>query len=196
MFHHMFRMLSNRYEYRRRLPHFQKEDRPIFITFRRGLRAPLPDDCRDEVLRCCLRGTGTRFHLHAAVVMPEHVHLLLTPMRDPNGDMFWLADILKGIKGIGAARESGVGKLWTAVVGRIVRSCDSQRREHAAEDRLHPAESGTKRTGGSSRGIPVAVGQAGVGRTSCGADILVRQIFAGRNARTTQAKRKRPSRFL
>jgi len=114
--HHTFRMLGNRYEYRRRLPHFQKADRPIFVTFRRGLRTPLPNDCRDEVLRYCLRGNGTRFRLHAAVVMPEHVHLLLTPMRDPNGETFCLADILKGIKGASARRVNQLlgscGPLW------------------------------------------------------------------------------------
>jgi REP element-mobilizing transposase RayT len=34
--------------------------------------------------------------------MPEHVHLLLTPLRDAAGDSFWLADILKAIKGASA----------------------------------------------------------------------------------------------
>jgi REP element-mobilizing transposase RayT len=48
--------------------------------------------------------------------MPEHVHLLLTPMRGPNGDMFCLVDILKGIKGASARRVNQVlescGPLW------------------------------------------------------------------------------------
>jgi REP element-mobilizing transposase RayT len=48
--------------------------------------------------------------------MPEHVHLLLTPMRDPNGDMFCLVDMLKGIKGASARRVNQVlgscGPLW------------------------------------------------------------------------------------
>jgi len=38
-------------------------------------------------------------HLHAAVIMPEHVHLLLTPMRNAKGWPFPLKDILKLIKG-------------------------------------------------------------------------------------------------
>ncbi len=37
--------------------------------------------------------------LHAAVVMPEHVHLILTPTADAYGWSFALAVILKGIKG-------------------------------------------------------------------------------------------------
>jgi len=101
-------MLRNPYAYRRRLPHIQKADRPIFVSFRKGTRIPLSADCRDVVLQCCLRGNDSRFHLHAAVVMPEHVHLLLTPLRDANGDPFRLSDILKAIKG---ASARGVNKL-------------------------------------------------------------------------------------
>ena len=96
------RMLANKYEYRRRLPHFQKTDRAIFISFRKATRTPLPEDCRDAVLRCCLYGNGTRFHLHAAVVMPEHVHLLMTALRDARGGVFCLQDIMKAIKGASA----------------------------------------------------------------------------------------------
>jgi len=48
--------------------------------------------------------------------MPEHVHLLLTPMKGQNGDTFCLADILKGIKGASARRVNQAlgtcGPLW------------------------------------------------------------------------------------
>ena len=109
-------MLANKYDYRRRLPHFQKADRPIFVSFRKGTTAPLAEHCRSAVFDCCLYGNGTRFHLHAAVVMPEHVHLLLTPLRDANGDVFCLRDILKGIKGASARRVNQLldcsGPVW------------------------------------------------------------------------------------
>ncbi|HEY7098873.1 MAG TPA: hypothetical protein VH437_19245 [Terriglobales bacterium] len=95
-------MLRNKYEYRRRLPHYQKADCPIFVSFRKGTKVPLSGAARDLVLQCCLRGNNSRFHLHAAVVMPEHVHLLLTPLRDTNGEMFCLSGILRGIKGASA----------------------------------------------------------------------------------------------
>jgi REP element-mobilizing transposase RayT len=49
-----------------------------------------------------LRGNAYRFHLHAAVVMPEHVHLLLTPLRDENGWPYGLPAILKSLKGASA----------------------------------------------------------------------------------------------
>ena len=109
-------MLANNYEYPRRLPHYQKADRPIFVSFRKGLNTPLSERCRSAVLDCCLYGNGMRFHLHAAVVMPEHVHLLMTPLRDANGELFCLQDILKGIKGASARRvnqlTSGSGPVW------------------------------------------------------------------------------------
>ena len=109
-------MLRNAYQYRRRLPHYQKADFPLFVSFCKGTRSPLPEDCRDLVMECCLRGNSTRFRLHAAVVMPEHVHLLLTPLRDAAGEMFCLSDIMKAIKGASARhvnQQLGTcGPLW------------------------------------------------------------------------------------
>jgi putative transposase len=123
-------MLANKYDYRRRLPHLQKADRPIFVSFRKGTKAPLSENCRSAVLDCCLCGNGTRFHLHAGVVMPEHVHLLLTPLRDANGNVFCLRDILKGIKGASARRVNQLldrsGPVWQEEsFDRVVRSWES-----------------------------------------------------------------------
>lgn len=123
-------VLRSRYEYRRRLPHYQKADCPIFVSFRKATRSPLPADCRDLVLQCCLRGDNYRFHLHAAVVMPEHVHLLLTPLTDAKGEMFYLADILKGIKGASARRVNDrlqtAGPVWQEEsFDHVVRSDES-----------------------------------------------------------------------
>ena len=94
--------LARMYEYRRMLPHYQKAQRAIFVTFCKNNREPFPADARDEILRCCLKGNGSRFHLHAAVIMPEHVHLLLTPMQDEDGWVYGLPAILKSIKGASA----------------------------------------------------------------------------------------------
>jgi len=126
----IWEMLANKYEYRRRLPHFQKADRAIFVSFRKGLRTPLPEHCRTAVLDCCLYGNGIRFHLHAAVVMPEHVHLLMTPLRDARGDAFCLRDILKGIKGASARSVNRLlgcsGPVWQEEsFDYVVRSCES-----------------------------------------------------------------------
>jgi len=85
-----------KYRYRRRLPHLQKADATLFVTFCIGGRLVLPQQARDLVLEHCLREGGLqplagegaratpRIHLYAAVVMPDHVHLLLSPLRNEN----------------------------------------------------------------------------------------------------------------
>jgi len=95
-------LVRSKYEYRRRLPHLHKADTPIFVTFRKATKEPFSGAARCLILERCVYGDGTRFHLHAAVVMPEHVHLLMTPLRDAHGDVLALAEILKGIKGASA----------------------------------------------------------------------------------------------
>ncbi len=77
-------LLKGKYEYRRRLPHYQKNDRAVFVTFCCSFD-PLPESARDIVLRHCLHDQGTKAAIHAVVVMPDHVHLLLTPLRDLDG---------------------------------------------------------------------------------------------------------------
>jgi REP element-mobilizing transposase RayT len=94
--------LQGKYEYRRRLPHYQKDDRVVFVTFCCGCLDPLPEVVRDIVLRHCLHDQGTKAMIHAAVVMPNHVHLLLTPLRDLDGRLYSLVEILQGIKGASA----------------------------------------------------------------------------------------------
>jgi putative transposase len=94
--------LAHKYEYRRRLPHYQKAGRAIFVTFRKLIREPLAAGARDLVLRHCRHDDGERYALHAAVVMPDHVHLLLTPTCDPEGWPYSLPVILKLIKGVSA----------------------------------------------------------------------------------------------
>jgi REP element-mobilizing transposase RayT len=93
--------LKKKYEYRRRLPHYQKDDRALFVTFCTGYD-PLPESVRDIVLQHCLHDHGTKTRVHAAVVMPDHVHLLLTPLRDAGGNPHSLVEILQGIKGASA----------------------------------------------------------------------------------------------
>jgi len=112
----MLRFKSNPYEYRRKLPHYQKFDRAIFVTFCKRTQEPLSPAARSLVLQHCLKGNNRTMHLHAAVIMPEHAHLLLTPMRNADGWPFPLKDILKLIKGP-AARSVNLlnrtcGALW------------------------------------------------------------------------------------
>jgi REP element-mobilizing transposase RayT len=90
------------YEYRRDLPHYQKADSILFVTFCRLAKDPLPEAARSIVLEHCLHDHGSKLRMHVAVVMPEHVHLLLTPLRDEQGWPHPLRNLLKLIKGTSA----------------------------------------------------------------------------------------------
>lgn len=100
--------MLHKYEYRRRLPHYQKFDRVIFVTFCKLLKPDFCYEARDVVLQHCLVDHERRYDLHAAVVMPDHVHLLFTPLRDSDGWPFCLPQILKSLKG---ASARGVNRL-------------------------------------------------------------------------------------
>jgi len=94
--------LDRKYEYHRMLPHYQKAGRAVFITFRKGNRVPFTPEARDAILRHCLHDNGKRYDLHIVVVMPDHVHLLLSPLRDEKGWPYSLPTILKLLKGTSA----------------------------------------------------------------------------------------------
>ncbi|PYQ62415.1 MAG: hypothetical protein DMF58_01895 [Acidobacteria bacterium] len=73
------RIGSDTIAYRRNLPHLAKTGKSYFVTFRTDYRFHLPEYARDLVLKSCLHDHKTLHWLHAAVVMPDHVHLVLTP---------------------------------------------------------------------------------------------------------------------
>ena len=90
------------YEHRRRLPHYQPDDRALLVNFRRLSAVTLSPPARTLVLQHCLHEHLSRIRLYAAVVMPDHVHLLLTPLRDELTQSFHLACIMQAIKGSSA----------------------------------------------------------------------------------------------
>ena len=94
--------LERMYDYRRMLPHYQKAARALFVTFCKLMPPVFTAEARDAILKHCLHDDGKRYQLHAAVVMPEHVHLLLTPLQDEEGWSCGLPAILKLIKGSSA----------------------------------------------------------------------------------------------
>jgi len=89
-------------EYRRTLPHLQVEDKPLFVTFSTYRRWQLPDSVKDFVLKHCLHDHGIKLQVHGVVVMPDHVHMIFTPLKDKDGNPFGLAEIMNGIKGASA----------------------------------------------------------------------------------------------
>ncbi len=64
---------------RRNLPHWQDPGQIYFVTFRVRKGGLLTEQMRDIVLQACRHWHGQRYHLYAATVMPDHVHLLLWP---------------------------------------------------------------------------------------------------------------------
>ena len=107
--------MLRRYEYRRTLPHFQKDNRAIFGTFTTHLRWTLPGPARDLAVEACRHLDGTRCTLHGFVVMPDHVHLVFTPVSDDNGPVS-LPEIFQKVKSESAHRINRLlnrkGQVW------------------------------------------------------------------------------------
>ncbi|HEX3321636.1 MAG TPA: transposase [Terriglobales bacterium] len=95
--------MPRKYDYRRKLPHLQKDCKALFITFCTKDRWIIPDMARTVVLEVCLYSHEKRFTLFGAVVMPDHVHLVLLPLADSEG-MFSISEIMQGIKSTSAHR--------------------------------------------------------------------------------------------
>ncbi|MBZ5653405.1 MAG: transposase [Acidobacteriia bacterium] len=158
-----------KYRYRRRLPHLQKADAALFVTFCTGGRMILPERARDLVLEHCLREAGilvlagegarptppARIHLYAAVVMLDHVHLLLTPLRDKHGWPFPLVDILQCLKSATAHRinrMSGIaGPVWEEESFDHVLRSDESLKEKCEYIRQNPVKAGLVQKPGDYR---------------------------------------------
>jgi REP element-mobilizing transposase RayT len=91
--------------YRRNLPHLQRDFKPHFITFVTKFRWILPDWAREIVLSSCCHDHRRNYELYVAVVMPDHVHMILTPLVDERRrEIVSLIDIMQGIKGASARK--------------------------------------------------------------------------------------------
>jgi len=82
------------FAYRRAFPHLQKDGKTYFVTFCANRRRVLPESARNIALQCCLHDNEFTYWLHCVVIMPDHVHLLITPYEG------WsLETIMKRVKG-------------------------------------------------------------------------------------------------
>jgi REP element-mobilizing transposase RayT len=104
--------LSRRYGH---LPHWQLGGSVYFVTFRSG-RGSLPHKALHQLRENILFDHGRRYTLIFAVLMPDHVHLLIRPNEQSPGCWFDLAEILKGLKGASARRINELlgttGRVW------------------------------------------------------------------------------------
>ena len=80
----------------RNLPHWTLPGSMYFVTFRLA-RGTLSASERSVVLKHLTSGHKKFYLLAAAVVMPDHVHLLIKPLGE-----YTLSRVMKGIKGVSA----------------------------------------------------------------------------------------------
>jgi putative transposase len=107
--------VERKYEYRRNPPHYQKDNRLLFITYSTWHRWHLPDIAKGLALESCVRANGRKYTLYAVVVMPDHVHLICMPLADQNGSIS-IPEITRTIKSESAHRINRAlartGRVW------------------------------------------------------------------------------------
>ncbi len=116
--------------HQRRLPHWQLGGSTYFVTFRVASGA-LTDSERQLVVDACFHFDGDRADVHLVVVMPDHVHVLISPRERSAGEWWSLQDLMHSVKSytsheIGKGR--GGGAVWQEeYFDRLVRDEDEFR---------------------------------------------------------------------
>ena len=106
---------------RRHLPHWIIRGAIYFVTFCARDTSFDPDEQR-IVLQHIIDGNGNFYDCFAAIVMPNHVHLLLRPIHH-----YTLSRVLHGIKGVSSHKinihRGTKGRIWqNESYDRIVRN--------------------------------------------------------------------------
>ena len=96
--------------HKRHLSHFTMNGSLYFITFR-TINTKLTPEEQKLVLKHIEEGNGQFYMLLSAIVMPDHVHLILNPEKEYN-----ISRIMKGIKGVSARKINNTrgttGSIW------------------------------------------------------------------------------------
>lgn len=117
--------------YRRQLPHLQRDYRPHFITFCTHNEWILPECARQIVLDCCVHDHDRTVNLYVALVMPDHVHMIFTPLINQQAkEIYSLASIMDAIKGASSHKINHAlgrkGSVWQAEsFDHVLRSSES-----------------------------------------------------------------------
>ena len=117
--------------YRRQLPHLQRDNKAHFLTFCTNHRWILPERVRSIILDSCLHDHGTKIDLLVVVVMPDHVHVIFTPLVNEQAkEVCSLARIMDAIKGSSAHKINKAldrkGRVWQAeCFDHVLRSSES-----------------------------------------------------------------------
>lgn len=112
--------------HRRHLPHWQLGGSTYFVTFRTKDRRELSDTERRMTLDACLHWHDQRMEVHLVTVMPDHVHLLITPLKRDDRSWHSLSDLVHSIKSFSAHEinklHDAIGPVWQdEYFDRIVR---------------------------------------------------------------------------
>ena len=112
-----------------KLPHWDLGGGTYFITIsaRRGVAFTAPE--RQIILNACTHWHGKSVLIHAACVMPDHVHLLLRTLELPDGSYTPVADVMHSIKSYSANQINNhravSGSIWQReYYDRLVRNTE------------------------------------------------------------------------
>lgn len=101
---------------KRKLPHWEKEGACYFLTYRTQQGITLPEAARNLVLENWKHWSGKHYDLWQAVVMPDHVHVLFSPLPKDDGSFWSLSEILHTAKSYTANQINRLigrsGPLW------------------------------------------------------------------------------------
>ena len=120
---------SDTFASRRHLPHLERPERTYFVTFTTINRLILTPAAKTIALACCVYEHLASSFLHVAVVMPDHVHLILAPY-----DNWRLSAVMRRVKGISSRQMNlamgRAGQLWQdESFDRIIRSGEDIRKK-------------------------------------------------------------------
>lgn len=82
----------------RDIPHHQLGNVVYHITARTTPGFELDGESRKLVLDAVRHFDKSRYTLHACVIMPDHMHILIQPLKDENGDYHILGNIMHSLK--------------------------------------------------------------------------------------------------
>jgi putative transposase len=102
--------------FKQQLPQLEKPKGKYFITFVTWERLELNKEARQVVLDACKFFHGQRYELFAAVIMVDHVHLLIQPFPKSETEYWSIGSILHSIKSYSSKQIPQVmlhiGKVW------------------------------------------------------------------------------------
>ncbi|MCZ6835231.1 MAG: class I tRNA ligase family protein [Planctomycetota bacterium] len=112
----------------RNLPHWQIGGSTYFITYRCE-SGDLDDSEKQIALDAIRHWHGERWHLHLATIMPDHVHLIVTPLPIDQDNWHSLPKLLHSVKSFSAntinEHRKTTGSLWQdEYFYRIIRDDD------------------------------------------------------------------------